>query len=293
MTTEQSPFDKKEVKMASVPIGLLNIDQYNPDTDTGYQRTAYAWRVKRIASQWDDMRAGVLKVSERVGGPDAGKLFVVDGQHRLEAARIAFADDEDYEIMCAIAPMTYEEEAAFFASQFQDTQRVAKRSMFHARLQAKDPDALAVQDIVHKTGWKLSTRNSPTSHNSIVAVSALDDIYKNFGPTILTETLLILANAYGYRYEAVDNRMISGLAHFLWNYSPRYVNRHDLATRLGRPGNIPKFIMQEAARYGGFGSGKAGASSVSRALLDVYNKGRQAHTRLEWDTKKYRDEESR
>lgn len=288
MVTERDDFDSRQVKMVSVPIGLLNIDQYDPDTDTGYQRALYTGRVKRIAGKWSDMRAGVLKVSERIGGPHAGKLFVVDGQHRLEAARIAFADNEDYEIMCAIAPMTYEEEAAFFASQFQETNKVARRSMFNARLQAQDPQAIEVRNIVEKTGWKLSTRNSPTSHNSIVAVAALDNIYKLFGPVTLEEVLTILADAYGYRYEAVDNRMIAGLAHFLWHYAPRYVSRRELATKLGRPTNIPRFIMQEAARYGGFGSGKAGASSVSRAILEVWNKGKPERTRLEWDTNKYR-----
>jgi hypothetical protein len=268
-----------------LPISKLHIANYQPDIDGGgYQRKSDPYQVKRIAESWDESMVEVLTVSQRVGGPHEGKLFVVDGQHRLEAARKVFPPTE--RLLCYVERWTYEQEAERFARQSKNTRKVGTRDLFHARVEACDPAALEVKAIVERQGWRITPTKSPSGHNGITAIGALVSAHKLYGPVILEEAIKVVTDAYGYHNQATDNRIISGVAHFLYHFP--IANRRELGNKLGRPESIPKFILQEAAKYGGYGSGRGGAASVSRAILDIYNKNRREGHRLEWDTTKYR-----
>lgn len=64
-------------RVAFLPTGHLRIDP-------SYQRDVNEPRIKRMAAAWDDRRADTLTVSAR-----DGSFYVLDGQHRLLAARMA------------------------------------------------------------------------------------------------------------------------------------------------------------------------------------------------------------
>ena len=278
--------EKENHHLVSYPIKSLRVANYDAALGGGgYQRVVDQNQVKRIAKNWDWSMVGLLTVSRRVGEPHPGELFVVDGQHRLEAGRMAFGEEQP--LPCVVRPMTYEEEAARFARQSQNTRRVGARDLFHARIEARDPDAIEVKEVVERQGWVISSHKTPSGQNSIVAIATLVSIHRMYGATTLEETLRTLASAYGYHYEAVDNRILNGVAHFLYHFP--VANRRELADKLGRPESIPRALQQNAARYGGYGSGKGGSMAMSRAIMDVYNKNRRQQNQLEWDLRKYRE----
>ena len=89
------------LKFAEIPTGLLAI----PET---YQRPQRGHE-KEIAKHWDKKKAGALVTSYR-----DGKLYVIDGQHRLLAARIVGEESMPCQIY---EGLTEAEEASIFGSQ--------------------------------------------------------------------------------------------------------------------------------------------------------------------------------
>lgn len=112
-----SGLDMEGVKFCIVPIDMLEVDH-------AYQRPATE-KVRAIADHWDYAKAGALNVSLR-----DGRLYVMDGQHRMEGCLKSGRDV----IMCAIREgQTMNEEIDVFVTQNENISRVSKYDIFHAR----------------------------------------------------------------------------------------------------------------------------------------------------------------
>lgn len=278
--------DQRIPRIERIPIGMLRVALAEPGP--GYQRPPDMSRARKLAAKWDWTMLDPLVVSIRKDGPHAGEYFVVDGQHRYLAAAEIFPDTE--ELPALVLRLTVEEEARRFARQGENVRRVNARDLFRARIEARDPDALALRALVERQGWRIvaSAHSAPNSNNDIIAVQRIVSIYNGYGPTILELTLKVLAEAYGHKSFAIDNRMLGGVSHFLFHFP--VANVGELTERLSRPEGLPRRIYQASALYGTNGGGRSGGNTwVSRAILDVYNHGRRGSTRLDWDLKKYRE----
>lgn len=125
-----------------------------------------------------------------------GIHYVVDGQHRLEAARIfGFGNDA---FQCEVyEDLTQEEEAELFLERNFNKQ-VATYAKFKAAVHAQRPTELAVYSTVRALGLNVSGQLS-TNENTICAVASLQRIHARIGPVGLSRTLRILRDAYGRR----------------------------------------------------------------------------------------------
>jgi hypothetical protein len=130
-----------------VPLDELQID-------AAYQRSvefaASKRHIRKIAEGWDWTLFGMLLVSRR---PD-DRLFVVDGQHRLEGARLR--GDIDM-VPCSISRRSGpEEEAKLFIAANRTRRTVATIDDYHAALAAGDPDTVRLNGLIEGAGLKVA-----------------------------------------------------------------------------------------------------------------------------------------
>lgn len=149
-----------------------------------YQRELNERRSKEIAEDWNPLLFNPPKVSRR-----GGKLWAVDGQHTIAAARLKFG--EDYKLECRVcSQLTYEQEALTFAGQRKHGRALGAMNTFKAEREGKDPRALKIDRIVKSIGLEVDVGNSG-GQGRIRAIKAMRDAEERHGN--LKDTLELLA----------------------------------------------------------------------------------------------------
>lgn len=120
--------------------------------DHAYQRMAEEPASKRlikhIAENWDWRLCAPLTISDRAP-PEPG-LYVIDGQHRLAAARLR---GDITELPCIISKFDgIEDEARLFVALNSARRQVGEVEKFHARVASKDHYALAAKRVIEDSG---------------------------------------------------------------------------------------------------------------------------------------------
>ena len=156
--------------IAQIPIELLQL--------ADYQRKEGS-TVKIIAQNWDNRKCDPLIVSFRDGA-----FYVVDGQHRMAAAKLIGKHD----LTCVIYQMTYEEEADYFADQMENVRLLTVYQRLQAKAEAGYGYAKDIFDICKELGVQLtsSRRHGP---GCCSAVNALVRIYNSYGHDALVSVL--------------------------------------------------------------------------------------------------------
>lgn len=124
--------------------------------DHAYQRMAEEPESRRlinhIAANWDWRLCAPLTVSDR-SPPEPG-LYVIDGQHRLAAARLR---GDIGQIPCIISKFEgIEDEARLFVALNSARRQVGEVEKFHARVASKDHYALATKRVIEGSGLRVS-----------------------------------------------------------------------------------------------------------------------------------------
>lgn len=170
-------------------VGELGID---PD----YQRSILAGPsqtlIRRIAQFWDWGLCQPLAIARRADG----SLKVVDGQHRLEAARLR---RDIPHLPCVItAYATAGDEAAAFVALNQQRRPLTALDLFKAALAASDTEALAVMAAITDAGLTLagSTNNQQMKRAAVGNIGGLLRIYRRNGEPVVRAALQVLAKAY-------------------------------------------------------------------------------------------------
>lgn len=110
-------------RIASVPVTLLKLDHSYQRTETG--------NAKKIADNWNDEACEFLIVSYR-----DGNFYVIDGQHRLIAAKIKGKES----LPCVILTgLTRQEEARRFSVQGVGRKKLSPSDTFKANLECGNP----------------------------------------------------------------------------------------------------------------------------------------------------------
>lgn len=149
----------KPAEFAWVAKGQLQIDRR-------YQRDMNTARVNAMAREWDWVACGAISVALR----SDGEWFVIDGQHRVEAARKR-ADILDLPCLIFEVESIKEEASGFLAS------NIGRKAMsyverFNAMLQAGDETALRVEGMIDGSGRKIAKQPGPFT------VSCVQSIYR-------------------------------------------------------------------------------------------------------------------
>lgn len=148
--------------IAQIPIELLQLADYQRQEGS---------TVKTIAQNWDNRKCDPLIVSFRDGA-----FYVVDGQHRMAAAKLIGKRD----LTCVIFEMTYEEEADYFADQMENVRVLTVLQRLRAKAEAGYGYAKDIFEICKDLDVTLtsSRRHGP---GCCSAINALTRIYATYG----------------------------------------------------------------------------------------------------------------
>lgn len=238
---------------------MIPVDDLFVDHD--YQRPLTSF-VEQVARDYDPALLGTLITSER----NNGKLAVIDGQTRLEAMRRV---NEPAAPCLVYHGLTRENEAQLFGDLQTKRRGMATYLRFRAALVARQPEAVAIADIVTEAGFELGREETP---HTVKAIAALENVYRR-DPELLARVMGVIAHAWpdadtGYR---TSGEMIRGLAVFLTR--EKQVNPDRLVNRLG--GVTPQTLRHRAnALKEGSGSGGGSPGYMADAILGVYMRGR-------------------
>lgn len=143
--------------LEQVPLDRLQVDPtYQRATDSPASRLL----INSMIKAWDWSLFQPLAVSRR---PD-GSLWVLDGQHRLAAARqrgdIPF-------LPCVLqSSLTHQDEAKTFVGLNTRRQRLNQGQIFHAQLAAGDPGARLVQQMLDDSGWRVCIHRTTSAYQA-------------------------------------------------------------------------------------------------------------------------------
>jgi hypothetical protein len=193
---------------------------------------------------------------------------VIDGQHRVAAARLAGKKA----LMCDIRTgLSLQDEARLFDLLNGQRTHVGALDRFRSRLFYEDPVALDINQIVNSLGGtirpSLAQRKSGME-NQITAVRSLERAYDQGGPNFLRELLQIIGDAWeGLDVDTVNEYTVGGLRQFLVR-QPK-ADRDRLKKRLSEEGfaQLRRMAHAHAQIFGG-----SGPMNFYRAIVEIYNK---------------------
>jgi hypothetical protein len=187
------------------PLGSLPVLQYcSPEQlqiDPAYQRSlevpSSQTLIRRIAVHWDWGLCQPLSVARRIDGG----LYVVDGQHRLEAARLR---GDIQQLPCVVTMFaSAAEEAASFVALNQQRRPLNRLQLFRAALAANDQEAATINRALASCDMWIGSSNdlSIQKPGALTCVAGLENCLRVHGSATLTAALEILSQSFkGERY---------------------------------------------------------------------------------------------
>lgn len=171
-----------------IPVAKLQIDpSYQRSIDAKTSRKL----IDAIAQGWDWRLCPPLLVSRRATG-----MFVIDGQHRTEAAKLR--GDILWLPCCVSDYASVAEEAEIFVAANRKRRAVSKGDTLRAARAAGDPAAVAIFDALEAAGLTLAPHNNnkalkPGEVNCVIALIRCHDQY---GDELLGAALRLMAVAF-------------------------------------------------------------------------------------------------
>jgi hypothetical protein len=208
--------------------------------DYGIQQPLYENRVREILSQgYDPALAGEICISrrvEKIGRKEVITDVVLDGMHRLEAAKRSGFPYVDAEVWYELS---YEDECWLFAYRNRKHNPMPVFT-FRARLNSEEQVPVAINEVLTGLGWHLSNvKNQPSQ---FAAVNTAEQIYSGKGRfkskklgegDLFRETMRVITTTWGHHPSASDAQVISAMAVFLARYREQ-IDTKKLVESLGR-----------------------------------------------------------
>lgn len=236
---------------------------------------------RRIASKMVPFRPdaiGTITVSAR----DTGELHIVDGQHRMAAARAAGHGDSPF--LCMVyRGLSKAREASLFLV-LNNTRQAQPLDKFRVRVAEGEAVAVTLNSTIMSLGW---TVEGNKRQGSFAAVAALEWVYNGGG--IMAEAghletchtmIEVATNAWGHNADGVRNEIVKGLGLVLLRHGSE-IDYVKLQTSLAVLPGAPLSLIGDAKILS-----KAGHGNVSHAMaeiiVNVHNKGRRASKLPDW-----------
>lgn len=231
--------------------------------DPRVQRPLDRRRVGKIAAELNMDALGTLTISER----DNGDYVVIDGQHRTEALKEA--GQGAFRVSCRVfSGLTLQDEAAMFRL-LNNTAKPQYLDQFRVRVIEGDPDAVRVNSIAKRHGWRIEQ----SGHSGCMAsVQAFERVYL-MDEVAAEKTLSTVTRAWGHDSSSADGRVLEGIGLVYVRYNDS-VAVDELIDRLARfPGGAGGLIGR------GRGLRDLVGSTLPRAIAEIvveeYNKRRK------------------
>lgn len=247
-------------------IEFAEIDLTQLEAHPGYQRPLDSKRVDRMVQNYDDRLVGVLKVARDADGLSR---YVWEGQHRHQMLlRLGIK-----RWVCQITDDTPQDQANLFVLEQEGRKNIRWPDRHRASAFAQKQEAVEIEQIVQSFGLKVGDRRHP---DVIGAIGSLYFLYKRGGAEHVRETLDVITGSWSATVaDRFENRVIRGVARFLWAYDDSKVDRGKL--KLALRTEVPKQLLAAAAEGTG-GTGSNNHEKFAEVLVKVYN--RSANVKL-------------
>ncbi|MEU0992306.1 DUF6551 family protein [Streptomyces sp. NPDC005953] len=271
MVATELPISRESVEW--VPLAAIGTDRR-----VNTRSFDPAWVEKKLAEGFDPDGIGVPIVSHRGNG-----IYVwLDGQNRGELMRRAGWADQ--KIQCRVFyNLSLAQEAALFL-RHNDSRRVLPIHKFLARVTSGEPNAVAITRIIESLGWRVSDQGGD---RCIAAVSAVDKVYvsdrteERPGGAVLELTLRVTTEAWGYKSEAVDGRILQGLGAVFSRFGIEAIDRPVLVKKLAAFPAGPSGVLGKARGMNQFQGGTV-AHCVAEVVVTAYNARRRTNVLPDW-----------
>jgi len=248
--------------------------------DAAYQRSLNKYRVERIVKNFNPRQFGYLKVSRR-----DGKYYVIDGQHRLAAAKILGYTTLPCNVCDGLNRQT---EADDFRIQQDNMSRVHTRDRFRAAVTANDEESVKIAKSVSEYGFTLQGLGMDAkSADCISSISTLQRIVRGSadGFKILDLTLYLVRLAWDGQHKATHGFVLGGTAAFVKRFVGKDFNYENFVKQLS--GELVTIIANyEAEKYDHHIKSENRLDRLfSNLLAKQYNKGLAGRSkqRLVWE----------
>jgi hypothetical protein len=243
------------------------------------RRLSVPW-VKAHAPNFDVDQLGYIVVNKRANG----KIYVIDGQHRVELMRAVGWGDQKVHAEC-FDRLSQAQEAELFNAR-NDRKAVRLFDKFRIAVTAGDPVACDIDRIIKEHGLLISDQSRP---GHVVAVHALQRIYSGAGiasqkegAEALSKALVVLLRSWGKQISSVNGKVIEGIGMLELRYNGG-IDQNALAKKLAPfPGGPAGLLgrgrsMQEM-------HARPLHHCIASIIVDVYNKGRRTGKLDAWES---------
>jgi hypothetical protein len=244
-------------RVSYVPINAL----YYP---AEYQRPLKPGHIRKIEREFDAWAVGILLVSQRKDG----KLYVIDGWHRVEVMKRLGIP----RALCLIFDGLDNKREAQLFDRYNNAKKPAPLELFRARLEAEDEDTVALNQVILDMGYYVDVKNSESyGGKAIHAIRALEEIFRSHGERMVREVLGIISRIWGGtedEHRAITGDFMRGLHVFIRTYEKEY-DKARLIKRLTEEGFVN--LNRRAGALKQAGGMVSRGVAVATAILYVYN----------------------
>lgn len=270
--------DKPGKNTSTSAFRMVALQDLNVDPDA--QRKLNPGWVKAHVPTFDPDLLGYILVNKRINT----KLYVVDGQHRVELLRAVGWGDQNIHAEYREG-LTQAEEAEWFLGR-NDRKAVQPFDKFRVRITEGDPIACDINKIVTAHGLVISDQ---AKNGHVIAVAALEHVYRGGGISgqkdgarALSDALRATVKAWGDQPSSVSGKIIQSLGLVQLRYHGS-IDQKALADKLapfpgGAPGLLGKGKAVQEVR------GRPLHHCIASIIVDIYNKGRRIGKLDAWES---------
>lgn len=201
------------------PLGRMPVLQFLPPAELGidpaYQRSAEGGDsqalIRRIAQDWDWDLCQPLVVARRQ--QDQGEAFyVIDGQHRLLAAKLR---GDIAQLPCNIRSYpNVSAEAASFVKLNQQRKPLSKLDLFKAAVASGDEEACAIVEAMEDAGLRVAPHGNPAAWKPgmVSNISGIEASWRKHGKRRTATALRALSSAYAGQVLQLAGTIFPGIA---------------------------------------------------------------------------------
>lgn len=245
-----------------------------------YQRTQNEHHVQKIVDAWNEDAFGALVVARRKDG----SLWVVDGGHRLAAARALKINTVPCSIMESDGPA---HEALVFRA-LSTTRKVHIITVFWGRITAGEKVATTILRTVRDAGFDLPKNTggvrgrAATAWPIIGCVGAVERCFNEGGVERLETMLSVIRKAWNNDEDAVSMSIVNGLSMWLRVTEKPDLDRLVSALKTKAAGNVvasAKLLADRKRAAAGIitltnGNGYAGMRGAVCEVIDRLYRGK-------------------
>lgn len=241
--------------------------------DSRLQRGLDWRRVNKMAVEFDRDAVGTITVSERPNGV----YHIIDGQHRVEALRIA--EGEDAKVDCRVFHGLNKEDEARLFRLYNNTAKLLALTKFLVRIEENEPVAITINKILEDHGWRVK---AGTGEGCFAAVSAIEKIW-NRDAEAVDRTIAAVTRAWGHNSSAVQGSIVEGIGMVFARYLDE-IDDKTLVERLSQfEGGPETFLGKARGVHGAYNASVP--SAVADLTVEIYNRYKRTKALPPWRSK--------